>query len=183
MFSSSWLGYFWDWVGSWDKRWDRSSDLLQSIVRRPSGWLRLYLWFTLCAKYIIAINDVLLRMFVGSFFGLSDGVGAAVGSNVGVARSAHVARRQVPAGNRINFAKSTQSSRNANNNPQWPKLCYHIIHIASEPSIFAVTSLNVSTVLLCWHKLLASDFKAWMMLIWFRITVRSSMLKYLFVSS
>ena len=61
----------------------------------------MYLWSNSCATYIIAIDDVLLRMFVGSFFGLSDGVGAAVGSNVGVARSAHVARRQVPAGNTI----------------------------------------------------------------------------------
>ena len=59
-----------------------------------------YLWFTLCAKYIIAINDVLLRMFVGSFFGLSGGVGAAAGSNLGIAHSAHVARRQVLAGDK-----------------------------------------------------------------------------------
>ena len=50
-----------------------------------------YLWFTLCAKYIIAIDDVPSRKFYGFSVGTFDGVGAPVGLNLESGSLDHVA--------------------------------------------------------------------------------------------
>ena len=76
----------------------------------------MYLWVNSCAKYIIAIDDVLLREFFGFSVGTFDGVGAAAGSNLGMVRSCEVARCEVQASDTI-LAKSTQSDANCKHQP------------------------------------------------------------------
>ena len=58
----------------------------------------MYLWFNSCAKCIIAIDDVLLRMSLVCSLGTFDGVGAAAGSNLEVVRSYDVAWKQLLGG-------------------------------------------------------------------------------------
>ena len=97
----------------------------------------MYLWFNSCASYIIAIDDVLLRMFVGSFFGLSDGFGAAVGLKLVFARSAHVARWQVLEGDTI-FCPNRhnhQRMQTATHNGQYSATTSYILLLSHRSSL------------------------------------------------